>query len=96
MPRLGLMPNDPKHRLSSRIRNNSHIRKLVCPPIPYIPLPSAYPLELEFPMFKKSRGKQILNVLVCSMVSFEKRELENRLKTLQLKKDLGLINLYKM
>jgi len=92
---LGLTPKNPKHRAPSRITNNSS-KTRKSPPKPYIPPPSAPPLPIEFPMFKKSKGKQLLNSMESRMSSAEQRELANRVKTLQLKKDLGLVNVQKM
>lgn len=93
--RLGLTPKNPKHREPSRITNNSS-KTRKSPPKPYSPPPSAPPLPTEFPMFKKSKGKQLLNSIESRMSSAEQRELANRAKTLQLKKDLGLVNVKKM
>lgn len=47
----------------------------------------------EFPLHKKSRETQLLNRMETSMSSRERRELDNRMKALSLKKDLGLSNL---
>ena len=93
--RLGLTPQNPKHRAPSRITNNSS-KTRKSPPKPYSPPPSAPPLPTEFPMFKKSKGKQLLNSMESRMSSAEQRKLANRAKTLQLKKDLGLVNVKKM
>lgn len=95
--RLGLTPKNPKHREPSRV--DRHAASLYphhpkhSPPTPKVYPPSPAP---EFPLHKKSRGRQLLNRMEANMSSRERRELDNRMKTLRLKKDLGLANVKTM
>lgn len=92
--RLGLTPTNPKHREPSRVGRDVSPRyphhPKHPPPTPKVYSPSHAP---EFPLHKKSRGTQLLNRMEANMSSREKAELDNRMKTLRLKKDLGLANI---
>lgn len=102
--RLGLTPRNPKHREPSRVGNHTarlpprlpplyHHHPKHSPPTPKVLSPSQAP---EFPINKKSRGTQLLNRMKASMSSKERDELENRIKTLSVKHDLGLVDVKKI
>lgn len=90
-PPLGLKPKNIKHQAPSRIPLNKTQKHLPPVPTPYNPPPSAPPLPSEFPMYKKNKGVQKLNVFASKMPEHEQSLAKSRSNTLDLKQKLGLL-----